>query len=546
MALHWIAANPFNTLGLLAGVSDKELARRKAQFNAYLNVGKEVQFPEDLPAEYSGTIRTPEAVAQAFAALDKYSDRALHGLFWFSEAGRVDGPALAHLRAGDLQKAKDIWSRVVNAGALTAQTLSSATNHGALCFLEAGSRNGSAASLYIEGLGSYFKAFAHKEFPAHVARIADETVTKNMPDLLQSWFQLFRSGVAGSIKVDAAFLSSVATAIKTLPKDMGDVLSHAFASEHAAEVDRMVSSCCAKRKSDPAKSLGQGSTLLAAGSGHLRSLKAILGSGNVEVQQASDHFAEELLNCAIDHYNQNEENGVVDWAQLRKLMDAAVIYAQGQRLKARVTDNKKTLDGNFDNREQHAKDQRVQPLIAQIERALQMAGRTGTDEWASATDNSSFFGRSPIVRTPTRPPDLIDKADALLTHCNLLLKQLRAEMGGGDEIYLNVSSAVANKALQLIIKNVNEIDSRSFETMPILVVGRAKPLMDRLSLLDMVPPLRNNVEANAKTLDEMHRKLFDPTPLVRPIRATSPSDNSGLLITVAIIVVVILLAVYFG
>ncbi len=124
--------NPFNVLGLLAGASEKDIAQRKAQINAYLSVGKEIAFPEDIPVAINGMQRTPQVVAASLASIDQYSKRALHGLFWFTDGGRADGPALAHLRAGDEEKARDIWYRVVSMGPLTPQTISSCSNLGTL------------------------------------------------------------------------------------------------------------------------------------------------------------------------------------------------------------------------------------------------------------------------------------------------------------------------------------------------------------------------------------------------------------------------------
>ncbi|MBK8341384.1 MAG: hypothetical protein IPK99_16010 [Flavobacteriales bacterium] len=88
-----IRRNPYNVLGLLAGVPEKEVAKRKAQINAYLNVGKEIAFPEDIPIAVEGLVRTKESVAQAIAEIDQYSKRAVHALYWFTEGGRADGPA---------------------------------------------------------------------------------------------------------------------------------------------------------------------------------------------------------------------------------------------------------------------------------------------------------------------------------------------------------------------------------------------------------------------------------------------------------------------
>ncbi len=527
-ASNWVAANPFNTLGLLAGISEKELAQRKAKINAYLNVGKALHFPEDLPADIAGTVRTPEMVSFGFSALDNYSKRALHGLFWFCDGGHVDGPALAHLRAGDVEKAKNIWGRVITAGPLTGQTLSSATNHGALCFLEAGVRNDSAAALYLEGLGSYLKAFAHEGFPAHVARIADETVAKDLSDLLGNWVVQFRKGVAGSIKVDEVFLVKVGAAIKSLPEGQREVFTRAFTEEHAAEVEKLVSTCAAKRKAALAKALEPGTMLLGQAVPHLRSLKALLGADNMEYQHASDLVAEELLQCAIEHYNLNDEKGQVDWPRLRALLAGVVAHAQGHRLKARVNENKKTLDENYENREERQQMKKAQPLLAQLQNALQSADRPKESSVGPFHQKIAFQFLDDW--------DLV-KAEVLLAFCAPLLKELSVGLGVSNQLYLNVSSAIANKALQLVISSFNDNSGKaSFNRSQIpAFIDRSVKILDRVKALDMVADLRKQLDANYKTMKGISSK----------VRSASRSNNSGCMVTFVAIGVIVTLVCQF-
>ncbi|MBK8228912.1 MAG: hypothetical protein IPK70_17260 [Flavobacteriales bacterium] len=126
------------------------------------------------------------------------------------------------------------------------------------------------------------------------------------------------------------------------------------------------------------------------------------------------------------------------------------------------------------------------------------------------------------------------KAETLLTRCEPLLLRLGVELGSNDDLYLNVSSAVANKALQLTITAVNENTPRAqfhIGQMPAFV-NRAMEVMGRVKALDMVAELRRNVEANAKTLGSIAGK----------IRSAQRSNNSGCMVTFVAIGVILTLA----
>jgi len=534
MAKHWITENPFNILGILAGVSDKDLAKRKAQISAYLTVGKEVTFPEDIPVAVAATERTAAAITTAFAAIDQYRDRALHGLFWFCDGGRVDGPALTHLRAGDLDKAKEIWGRVMNAGPLTSQTLSSATNHGALCFLEAGTTDQSAAALYLQGLDSYLKAFVHEDFPTHVARVGDEVVVKNMPELYRRWVDEFRKGVKGSIDMNEDFLKKIGAAIRSMPEDLALLFMEAFSGHLAAEVERSVEACSEKRQTNPDGALEPGHRLLEHSVPRLRSMKALLGSESMEFQHASDLVAEEVLQCAIDHYNRSDDRGAVDWTRLNVLMNGAVTHAIGHRLKARVTENKETLDENYKSREERGRRQKVKPLLDQVQAAMQQADRTSSTP-GLLQGSTDRFGqvKSPFGLDDT---DLV-KAEALLSRCESLLMRLAVELGRANDLYLDVSSAVAHKALQLAIAAMNSNSPKAqfnLEQMPAFI-GRTVKVMDRVKALDMVADLRKQVETNGRTLNNIAGNVRS---------AASRSNSSGCLGTFLAIGALVLLVVF--
>ena len=518
--------NPFNVIGLPAGPSEKDLARRRSMVKAYLAAGKELSFPEDIPLAASGLVRDQAAMDKSFAAIEQYPKRALHGLFWFMDAGRVDGPALNNLRAGDVNKAESIWGRVVEAGGLTEGTLSSALNLGALELLK-GERAGEYAQKeFLDALQNYSVAFTHDAFPQMVEKISDPSVAKDVSRLLRQWAEHFFNGLPSSARMDATFLRKVGAILGAFPDELRRTMAAPLTGAFTKAIEREVSACAAKREKDPRGALEPAWILNLEVPGQLKALGALVGTDHMEYQHLADQVAEELLDCAIDHFNQNDGAGKVDWERLRKLMKAVEGIAQGKRLLGRIKENARTLEENYKSREERARLGKVKVDLEAIQRALQRAD--------TSASQSMFY--KPVL---SREFDIggIDRAEELLTEVSGRIDRVKESLGEKDELYLNISTAIVNKALNATVETVNNaqklfgggLGRLGIEELGQLI-GRSLRIIARLDNMDMKAQMRGHLIKNSHALNDIQRSLR---------KASNSSGGSGCMVTALAVGVVL-------
>ena len=128
-----ILDNPFHVLGLPADCTTKELNRRKAQAEAYLRIGKPLEFDEDLYVSRH-CHRNSSTLGLAIKQLHDGRERMQHGLFWFTRGGPLDAHALRLLARGRTRDAYEALARI-GSRPVDAASAPSLNNLGTLCLL---------------------------------------------------------------------------------------------------------------------------------------------------------------------------------------------------------------------------------------------------------------------------------------------------------------------------------------------------------------------------------------------------------------------------
>lgn len=106
-----IENNPYRQLGVYANSPIKERVANHNKLQAFLKVGKQVDFPLDLTYYLPPINRTSETVTQAESKLALPHDQLKYAQFWFVKATPLDEIALNHLLAGNMNAAIDIWKK---------------------------------------------------------------------------------------------------------------------------------------------------------------------------------------------------------------------------------------------------------------------------------------------------------------------------------------------------------------------------------------------------------------------------------------------------
>ena len=100
-----IGENPFRIAGILSNATAKELQKQKGKIQAYIKVGKEVEYEYDFPVLFSrdGVLtRTEDSVKKAYSLIEQNQDKVNYALFWFLNASPFDNTAIEYLKNGDV------------------------------------------------------------------------------------------------------------------------------------------------------------------------------------------------------------------------------------------------------------------------------------------------------------------------------------------------------------------------------------------------------------------------------------------------------------
>ena len=113
-----IINNPYRILGVFTNSSKKEIVANKGKLNAFLKVGKNLEFPLDLKTILPSVQRNINSLAQAESVLSLAKDQLRYVLFWFVNQTQIDDIAFNHLIAGNIDTAISIWEKKISFSSL--------------------------------------------------------------------------------------------------------------------------------------------------------------------------------------------------------------------------------------------------------------------------------------------------------------------------------------------------------------------------------------------------------------------------------------------
>ena len=317
--------NPYRIIGVLANASEKDLQQRKSKIQAFARIGKAIDSEFDfsfLPA----IERSSEQIERAFASIEQAQDKVNHALFWFINVTPIDAAALGYLKNGDVEKAREIWSKIVGGKTITAKNFSAFANLSTLCL--------SNNNVFKEGLALKTQLVESEVFTDFVHLVADQTATVDTQKQLEWLIEEFLIGLKGKSNV-LSYFSLCSTQVQQL------VAKH-FTQEPIHLVETEVAKAEKGRKDTPRNAYQIGKTLFATTKAPLSELQKILGNNDLNYKRLSDSVAKTLTQCSIDYVNALQETAD-PFDQGLELLKWAETLAVNSLTKERIAENKKTL-----------------------------------------------------------------------------------------------------------------------------------------------------------------------------------------------------------
>ncbi|MDP2414820.1 hypothetical protein [Daejeonella sp.] len=342
-----VRENPYRTLGLFGNATEKELQKQIATIKRYAEVGKSKSFDYDFP--FLGDFKREEqTVAAAASKIEQAKNKVHFSLFWFLNTNHIDEAALNHLKEANIDKATEIWEKLIKDNTITAKNYSAALN---LSTLQLGmtTLNGSFNPIQlkkcVELKGHIISSDAFLNFVQTVAgdntSVSKETIRKEFVDEILQILKPYLNKTKGITS------SQLIDAFSSFPSETKQYVAAKFTDRPVSNIENQVEKTKQSRTEDASDAEEYGEELYQQTKTDLAFLKNVLGAGNVNYQVIVNKVSNELLQCSIDFFNYYNSDNDTDFDPFEDALKIAnyakSIGATGQ-VKNRIDEALDTLE----------------------------------------------------------------------------------------------------------------------------------------------------------------------------------------------------------
>lgn len=468
-----ITHNPFRILGVYSNSPQKDIIANQGKLSAFLKVGRNISFSIDL-SQYLPTLeRTTEIVEQAKSDISIPKGRIEAGQFWFIKQTPLDEIAFNSLFSGNDAKAIDVWTKKDDVFSLQNRVI----------FYLIKDEIGNAIKC-AEKLYDNFSEELVKSIAGDTIKISKEDLIKNFVEQLCSNNQIP--------------IRELQDAISTV--EWKNILGEQTSLPLINHIENAISESEKGKRGTSQEALLAGTKLMDETKSELMQLKQILGNSDLKYQMVADRLGLQILQCAINYFNDSDEDDAAYKALLLQKYATSIVV--GAMAKDRCNENLKTLNEIISN----------------------LPPKEVMKEYRAIMNELEVF---------CRKPDLIIHSMTLLRNTKPHLDKIKTKLGATNADYLKLSTQVVSNALHNLIAEVNAIIAKSNELDSynrILMLERLKrvlteakdatKLMDRFDLENTYKEIYNK---NRKTLMDLCRQCGIPT--IYPPRTPTPKPT---------------------
>lgn len=391
-----IQNNPYRLLGIYSNSPTREKVANHNRLQAFLNVGREVSFPLDLPTLIPAITRNAEAISDADAQLTLPNEQLRHAQFWFMKATPVDDIAMNHLIAGNVDEAISMWERREDASSLQNRIVCTLIQDNyAKTFICAEKLYSSYKEEFVNIVLGECNTVDVGNLEYHfLDELCKAVGTRNILSYLRNtdWKQYVSS------KTITPLIDTLQSAVNTAKssKEQG------ITARYNAGVKLM---------NDTQTTLAQ--------------LRTLLPVTDLRYQMIADKLGLEILQCGIDYYNGS--NAADAARKAMRLQSYAQSVVVGQMAKDRCKENVDILQNIINNLP-------PEEVFAEVE--------------AIKIELESFYKLNPKE---------FHHIMYLLRNVQPQLQSIKKRLGARNAFYLSISTKIVDNALYHVIERVNSM-----------------------------------------------------------------------------------------
>lgn len=489
-----IKQNPFRVLGLTGNASERELQKQIAIIKRYAEIGKTKSFDSDI--KIIGKLnRNLDEIQHASNKIEQGHKRLLYSLFWFINHSQFDEIALNNLNGENYAKAAEIWNKVLKEE-VTNNNFSAYHNLSTL-YIAFATMNAKLGKNNLQN-GILLKCtLIHSDhFKDIVSLVTGENLTICSDDLGKKFVDEIINLLNPYLnKIGGISTKELILLFDNSPTGIKKYIVAKFTEEPISNIENKVKKTAGERRSSPSRADRYGAMLYKSTQSDLALLEKILSSSNVQYRMIVNKLAEEILQCSIDFYNKfRGEDGAfdpgVDALRIAKYARSLEVTGQTEN---RVGENIDTIKEWVDDAPNREREKKI------------------TEDIASIEDRLKRFQE--LTNT-------IANAKMLVNSSKQNLENIRIEIGSQDDFYLQISSAVVNNALSMVIDVMNDAqsgiqyDQDKLTSLP-RIVSSAISAMTFIELFDMNYETKKRFRTNQTIIKSINAQVQ-----VRSLRQT--------------------------
>lgn len=502
-----IRENPFRIIGVPANSTEKEIQKQLSKTKAYAKVGKVAD--NDYDFSFMGSIsRSEEDIQEASNKIQQSHNKLHYSLFWFIKNTPFDEIALNNLHDDDIGKAIEIWEKTLKEK-ITTKNFSTYQNLSTLYIALSTIKEGIALSRLQKGI--FLKGnLINSDYISDLSKlVTGNGLSANSNEISK----LFVDEIIELLKpylnkqINGISIPDFIRLFDSFPESIRKYVSSKFTDNPMSSIENQIEKTSRKRENNPRNAEEYGEKLFNKTKSDLKMLKNLMGVNNLQLQMIINKLANEILQCSIDFFNKlRDEDTDYDPGNdaLRIAKYSKKIGATGQT-KDRIDEAMTSIQEWVDDKPNRERQEAIAEDIVYITNRLQRFQNLSNS---------------------------IDNARDFVVSCKSYLSNIKNELGGGDALYLKISSAVVNNALGMVIEVVNreqshiQYDKTKLITLP-GTISAAVNVLELMESFGMDSDVRNRFNTNKRTIKSIKSQLDTITNASRSYGSSSNSSSSG-------------------
>ncbi len=464
--------NPFRILGVYSNAKPAEIVSNCDDMEAYLSIGQSVSFDLDLNNLMPNVVRSADSVANAKKQINLSKDKLKYALFWFIKDSSATH-AINHLKNSDYNSANIVFE--------LEDTFSTKINKAVVAILQ-------------DDLGtaiSYITEMIH-----------DAEIRNNFVQAICSGIFTITEDELAHLYIDSLLEEVNASELLEIFEENGtseeddDYLREKVIDEPISRINTEIGKAKSVARDDAAANYRACKALMKNTKNDLAKVKNMLGASDMKYQMLADDLANTILQCGINYFNNTDDDDDIEKALT--IQQYACDIAVGRMCRDRCNQNVTIL-------------------------------RRKKEEQAISSDLSFIADELQSFRSKTYS---IDNAKNFVNICIPHLNNIKNQLGSSNVLYLQISSAVANNALGMLVRVINNAQQNMVGATTSALnslkskIDAADSVMSLIGGLDMTSEERTHFNRNKSSLNSLKTQV-DNSVSRRGLGYTGGGDTSG-------------------